>query len=578
MEVIKLKVSVKGKLFLSFGIIIILTLTLGVYSIFAIKLVKDKSNEINVVWFKGLDTAYTITSAAADLRGREYKHILTSDINNKADVEKSMENYKSIINNKLEEYKKTAVLAEDIMLYNEVKKEWEAYLNIHNKILELSNNGYGKEAETLTVGDGLVEYNKLSKAEMDLIKFNQDRAQQAYSLNEVVYNRAKLILISTLTIIILLSVIVSYVIGTGIAKRLKIANNLLNKTGRYDLIYDQEAYEKFKNYKSQDDISLMLEVLTKMRLELRTLINNIKQSSKETVENAESISIIISDTAQVLEGVAKATNEIAQGSTELAKNVQNSSERLNKLSEEIDKVATSTDIMKNCINITSTANKEGLECIGKLKEAVNDNIMVSEKVAHQIKLLSNKSESIGKITDTIKSITNQINLLSLNAAIEAARAGEQGRGFAVVSDEIRKLANETVLSTKEIEEIINEVRSEVAIVENQIIETSQVISKTTNASKETEKAFESIDAAIEDIISQISLLIQNICNIDENKNKVVVAISEISAIAEQSASATEEISASVQEEASSIEQISDAVINLKNISISLEELINKFKT
>lgn len=102
-----------------------------------------------------------------------------------------------------------------------------------------------------------------------------------------------------------------------------------------------------------------------------------------------------------------------------------------------------------------------MENINKLKSVVESNHKVAKNILDQVSVLNNKSQSIEKITDAIKGITSQINILSLNAAIEAARAGTQGKGFAIVAEEIRKLAYEAADSTKEIDAIVREVKKEI---------------------------------------------------------------------------------------------------------------------
>ncbi|KZL91893.1 methyl-accepting chemotaxis protein [Clostridium magnum] len=182
-----------------------------------------------------------------------------------------------------------------------------------------------------------------------------------------------------------------------------------------------------------------------------------------------------------------------------------------------------------------------MEVVNNLQSVVIENNKVAEKVGMKVSELGAKSEKISMITQTIRGITSQVNLLSLNASIEAARAGEAGKGFAVVAAEIKKLADDTAKSTVEIENIVCEFKEIILGTNKEMIVAKEVINATSRMSKETGIAFSSIDTAVSTIIKKIDMLVDGINRINKNKQETTRAIEDISAVSEQSASTTEEI-------------------------------------
>lgn len=130
----------------------------------------------------------------------------------------------------------------------------------------------------------------------------------------------------------------------------------------------------------------------------------------------------------------------------------------------------------------------------------------SVKVGNIVKDVNKSMEAINQILDTITSITEQTQLLSLNASIEAARAGEAGRGFAVVAEEIRKLADKSRSSTDEIKGFVDKIKEVSKTAVDAVEETKLVVQEQETAVKDTETIFNEIIVSIKDLAEKINKL------------------------------------------------------------------------
>lgn len=572
-----MKMTIRKRLLVSFGIIIALVIGLGSYSYYSIRKLNNNTKEITNVWFNGLNLSKAIDTATADYRIKELRYIVTEDKKEKEEVNKMLRSIKSNIYKLIVEYMKTAVVDKDKELASNVKIQLDKYFQISeknlNEELELSNKG----SVNIMLGESLSQFDKLKSNIQELVNFNIENTNKAALESQNIYRSNRIILVIVIFIIVILSGVVAVYISGNISKRLVFLTGVVDKTANFDLVYDIEAANIIEKFKGNDEITTITKSIISMRLELRNLVGHIKNNSGKVSTNSDNLSTVMGQNTEAVEGVAKAAEELAQGATDLAINVQSGAERLEDLSNQINNMVNGSNVMKGYVDETSKANKEVMENIIKLKEVAKSNNEVLDNISSQVNILNNKSESIGKITEVIKSIADEINLLSLNAAIEAARAGEQGKGFAVVADEIRKLASETAVSIKEINEIVGEVKNEVNSTKSKVAEAGVVIEQTNEVSKGTEKAFEDISNATSQIVIQIDNLIGNINEIDKNKTEVMANISGIAAISEEYASTTEEVSASMEEQFANSEQVFQSANELKKISIELQELVFKFR-
>ncbi len=215
--------------------------------------------------------------------------------------------------------------------------------------------------------------------------------------------------------------------------------------------------------------------------------------------------------------ISTSVEDLAKGASIQAQDSQQAVEKLSTLGQEIDKTSENSNNVRNYMNEVRQASKGGISAIDNLVERLKENIGVSKYISNNIKDLALKSSSIGDIVATINNIANETNLLALNASIEAARAGEAGKGFSVVADQIKKLAEQTEVATKNVKTIVEEMQGEISKAEENEEKSEIIIKNTSEASNEAINSFQVINKSVDEMINETYVLIESIKNIDEEK-------------------------------------------------------------
>jgi methyl-accepting chemotaxis protein len=217
-------------------------------------------------------------------------------------------------------------------------------------------------------------------------------------------------------------------------------------------------------------------------------------------------------------------------------------------------VATNAVSAADGAKVANQEAQQGQEQVTRVTESIDKLAQDVQKASEVINQVNKDSEAIGQILDVIQGISEQTNLLALNAAIEAARAGEQGRGFAVVADEVRSLASKTQQSTKEINEMIERLQSSIHSAVGVMTQGQESAGQSVEKAAATARSLEAITQAVStitDMNTHIASAAQEQTSVAEEINRNVVRISEVAMeTAEGSAqtvTSTEMISRHVEE-------------------------------
>jgi len=232
--------------------------------------------------------------------------------------------------------------------------------------------------------------------------------------------------------------------------------------------------------------------------------------------------------------ITSAGNEILAASQEQASGAREQSSAVAETTSAAKELSLTSEQVGDSIKRVSVAATHALAGMAKIKEAV-------AKTSAMITSLGEKSQQIGKITELIDDVADQTNLLAVNASIEAARAGEQGRGFTVVADEIRKLADSSAKSTKDITALIEIIQHEMS---NSVMAMETSV---TSIDEEAKLASETADSAKEIAMSttqQISgskQIADAMSNIDEAMKQIAAGAAQSQAAVKQLTGLAEEL-------------------------------------
>ena len=300
---------------------------------------------------------------------------------------------------------------------------------------------------------------------------------------------------------------------------------------------------KISNTFSEEKIRDIMEEQSKQE----NILTDVLKIAAVLDKNSKEVHRIVKELEEFTNTASNAVMEIEKGAADTASNIQVQSGLTHDIHGLISDTSKDSEVMEQISVNTAEAVAEGMEIIEVLNEK-SDDVSQNSDSAYNIMLdLKQKTDEIRTITDLISSISEQTNLLSLNAAIESARAGETGKGFAVVADEIRKLAAQSKESTDGIIRIINELYDQTDRSVEAVLKLKEANEEQNALVSRTMDIFTGISQKMNEVRENVNRVNDKVSKILEANNKMVESINEISAVSEQvTASAQEACALSAQ--------------------------------
>lgn len=452
-------------------------------------------------------------------------------------------------------------------------------MNIHNEEFNVATAKYIKYAEEKNVEAGTEILNTDIATANDGILEVAEQMIEYQDQQLTILTKETNDALSFATLISIIMCIISVIIGIILVLfvRKKISLPLIAMVDVSQTIANGDLSQNDIPVTSKDEIGKLAASNNLMKNNLRSLLGRIQENSEHLSAAAEELSASTEEVTAATTEMANRANDTLHASTSAAQSAGESAIAMEETASGVHRIAESTQSLNESSGETYQTAIAGGKIIDQASNQMNTINRSSTMVNELVQKLSKQTGEIENITNVITAITEQTNLLALNAAIEAARAGEHGKGFAVVADEVRKLAEESKTSANQIVDLIHEIKVDMADVEKAAAESLTSVTDGVKVIGQAGTSFEEIVSAVEKMNIQIEEISATSEEISASAEQVSASANEIATGTTNASANIESIAAAIEEQTATMEQVSGVAVELSQNALELQEEIQKFK-
>ena len=555
--------TLRGKIMLGFGAVIVLAIILAASSIRGISGFVDYSEEVSKEQLPMLITdsrlAFNVAERVALARG----YMLTGD-------ESYVDKFNALTESSVAlqgELERLTNSEEAKTLINR-SIEWREIMT--EQIFPAIKAGNQEEGRRIDSEIAEPISNELISG-FDVLASKRQDAMLAESAVQAKDGRASSIMNIIISIVvILLGAGISYFMSSSISKPIITVSRRVERMAE-GILNDEPLVTTRK-----DEIGQQIHSINEMKERMQETLFGTLKIARQVNGQSSSLTETTGAVSDASNQIAATMEELAAGAEAQAHTASNMAEMVGSFFEDVQHANEAGNEVVEASHKVLQRTGDGNHMMNSSVEQMNEIYQVVNESVERITALDNQTKEISELVTVISEIAEQTNLLALNAAIEAARAGEQGKGFAVVAEEVKKLAEQVADSVNEITTIVDRVQEGSSGAVKALENGYERVADGKQKVIETGRVFEEITTLVTNMNKLTDTMSKDLDHIEEIGQKLTEGVTEVASIAEESAAGVEETTASVEQTTFQIETIGNGAGELSELADNLEASVNQF--